>query len=137
MSDWLPTRNAMPPRSIGWSSTARIRMKSGPVFMILFHSPGKNPETTLGREFLIGNRSWDAQLYLRPNAWLTPDLQLRSDLPGSFADTQQAPMPRTPSMFNDACVNAFSIVAEAETKRFAVGDLRLDMPCLAGVEGFP
>ena len=38
-------------------------------------------------------------------------------------------------MFNDAWVNAFSIVAEAETKRFAVGDFRLDMPGLGVAEG--
>jgi hypothetical protein len=103
--------------------------------MILFHSLRKNPETTLGREYLIGNRSRDAQFYLRPNSYFTPDLQLRSDLLGSFADTQQAPMPRTPSMFSDTWVNAFAIVAEAEPKRFAVCDLRLDMPGLSVAEG--
>jgi hypothetical protein len=36
-------------------------------------------------------------------------------------------------MFNDAWVNAFSIVAETQTKRFTVGDFRLDKsgPCVA------
>src|ERR1700743_2730172 len=105
----------MPSRSIGWSSTARIRIKLGPVLMILFHflPLTENPETRLGREYLISDRPWNAQLYLSASSEFTPDLQLRSDLPSSFADSWQAPVPRAAAVFNDAWVYALSIVAEA------------------------
>src|ERR1700678_409051 len=125
----------MPSRSIGWSSTVRIRIKLGPVFIILFHSLRENPEAAFGREYLVGNRSWNTQLYLRPSSQFAPNLQLRSDLLGPFTDSRQAPVPRTSSMFNDACVNAFAVVAEAQTKRFAIGDFRLDMLGLRVVKG--
>src|ERR1700742_4362941 len=104
----------MPSRSIGWSSTARILIKLGPVLMILFHfSLTENPETRPGREYLISDRPWNAQLHLRPRPEFTPNLQLRSDLSGSFADSWQAPVPRTSTVFNDAWVNTLPIVAEA------------------------
>src|ERR1700728_826648 len=99
----------MPSRSIGWSSTARIRIKLGLLFIILFLSLRENPEAAFGREYLIGDRSWNTQLYLRPSSWFAPNLQLRSDLLGSFADSRQAPVPWTPTMFNDTRVNAFPV----------------------------
>jgi hypothetical protein len=38
-------------------------------------------------------------------------------------------------VFNDAWINALSIVAEAYTKRFAIHNFRLDMPGLCVAEG--
>src|ERR1700683_4959692 len=102
----------MPSRNIGWSSTARMRIKLGSVLMILFRSLTEKPETG-PRGCLIGDRSWNVQLYLRAGSEFTPDRQLRSDLFGALADSWQAPMPRTSAAFNHAWVHALSIVAEA------------------------
>jgi hypothetical protein len=43
-------------------------IKLGPVFIILFHSLRENPEAAFGREYLIGDRSWNTQFYLRPGS---------------------------------------------------------------------
>ena len=89
-----------------------------------------------GGECLIGDRPWNAQLYLRAGSEFTPDRQLRSDVFGAFANSRQAPVPGTSAVFNDAWVNALSIVAEAQTKQtFAIGDFRLDMSGLCVAEG--
>src|ERR1700757_2563527 len=103
----------MPSRSIGWSSTARMRIKLGPVLIVLFRSLAEKPETGPDREYLISDGPRNAQLYLGAGSELTPDRQLRSDLLGSFADSWQAPVSRTSAVFNDAWINALSIVAEA------------------------
>src|ERR1700723_3583021 len=102
----------MPSRSIGWSSTARMRIKLGSVLMILFRSLTEDPETGPG-DYLICDRSWNVQLYLRAGSEFTPDRQLRSDPFGALADSWQAPVSGTSAVFNDARVNALSIVAEA------------------------
>src|SRR5580704_13978802 len=119
----------MPSRNIGWSSTARIRIKLGSVLMILFRSLTEDPETGPG-DYFICDRSGNVQLYLRAGSEFTPDRQFRSDLFGALADSWQAPVPGTSAVFNDAWVHALSIVAEAQTKRFAIGDIRLDMSSL-------
>src|ERR1700690_208111 len=103
----------MPSRNIGWSSTARVRIKLGSVLMILFSSLTEKPETGPGGGCLIDDRFWNAQLYLRSGSEFTPDRQLRSDLFGALADSWQAPMPGTSAVFNHDWVNALSIVAEA------------------------
>ena len=103
--------------------------------MILFRSLTEKPETGPGGGCLIGDRSWNAQLYLRAGSEFTPDRQLRSDLFGALADSWQAPMPGTSAVFNHDWVNALSIVAEAQTQRFAIGDFRLDMSGLCVAEG--
>src|SRR3984885_5398436 len=92
----------MPSRSIGWSSTARMRIKLGPVLMILFRSLTEKPETGPGGGCLIGDRSWNAQLYLRAGSEFTPDRQFRSDLFGALVDSWPAPVPGTSSVFNHA-----------------------------------
>jgi hypothetical protein len=81
--------------------------------MILFRSLAENPETGLGREYLISDRTWNAQLYLRPGSEFTPDLQLRPNVFGSLANSWQAPVPGASAVFNDPWVNALSIVPEA------------------------
>jgi hypothetical protein len=43
-------------------------------------------------------------------------------------------MPGTSAVFNHDWVNALSIVAEAQTQRFAIGDFRLDMSGLCVAE---
>src|SRR5580658_4188282 len=103
----------MPSRNIGWSSTARIRIKLGSVLMILFRSLTEKAETGPGGGCLIGDRSWDAQLYLRTGSELTPDRQFRTDLLGALVDSWQAPVPGTSAVFNHAWVNPLSIVAKA------------------------
>src|SRR5580693_7604427 len=70
-------------------------------------------ETGPGGGCLIGDRSWNAQLYLRAGSQFTPDRQFRSDLFGALVDSWQAPVPGTSAVFNDAWVHALSIVAEA------------------------
>src|SRR5580698_4971599 len=102
----------MPSRNIGWSSTARIRIKLGSVLMILFRSLTEDPETGPG-DYLICDRYWNVQLYLRTGSEFTPDRQLRSDLFGALADSWQAPVPGTSAVFDDARVHALSIVAKA------------------------
>src|SRR5580698_3542033 len=102
----------MPSRNIGWSSTARIRIKLGSVLMILFRSLTEDPETG-PRDSLIRDRSWNAQLDFRAGSKFAPDRQLRSDLFGTLADSWQAPVPGTSAVFNHAWVNALSIVAKA------------------------
>src|SRR5580700_11259586 len=124
----------MPSRNIGWSSTARIRIRLGLVLMILFRSLTEKPETGPGGGCLIGDGSWNAQLYLCAGSEFTPDRQLRSDLFGALADSWQAPVPGTSAVFNDAWVNALSIIAEAQTKRFAIHNFRLDMSGLCVAE---
>src|SRR5271155_2165150 len=91
----------MPSRNIGWSSTARIRIKLGSVLMILFRSLTEKPETGPG-DYLICDRSWNVQLYLRAGSEFTPDRQLRSDLFGALVDSWQAPVPGTSAVFNHA-----------------------------------
>src|SRR5271169_784545 len=59
---------------------APVRIKLGSVLMILFRSLTEKPETGPGGGCLIGDRSWNAQLYLRAGSEFTPDRQLRSDL---------------------------------------------------------
>src|SRR5580698_10422649 len=103
----------MPSRSIGWSSTARIRIELGSVLMILFRCITERPETGPGAGCLIGDRSWNVQLYLRAGSEFTPDRQFRSDLFGALVDSWQAPVPGTSAVFNHACVHALSIVAKA------------------------
>jgi hypothetical protein len=90
-----------------------MRIKLGPVLMILFRSLTEKPETGPGGGCLIGDRSWNAQLYLRAGSEFTPDRQFRSDLFGAIADSWQAPMPGTSAAFNHAWVHALSIVAKA------------------------
>ena len=51
--------------------------------MILFRSLTEKPETGPGGGCLIGDRSWNAQLYLRAGSEFTPDRQFRSDLFGA------------------------------------------------------
>src|ERR1700690_3839050 len=72
----------MPSRNIGWSSTARIRIKLRSVLMILFRSLTEDLETGPG-DYLICDRSWNVQLYLRAGSEFTPDRQFRSDLFGA------------------------------------------------------
>src|SRR5580698_4706938 len=93
----------MPSRNIGWSSTARIRIKLGSVLMILLRSLTEKPETGPG-DYLICDRSWNVQLYLRAGSEFTPDRQVRSDLFGALADSWQAPVPGTSAVFNHAWV---------------------------------
>ena len=81
--------------------------------MILFRSLTEKPETGPGGGCLIGDRSSNAQLYLRAGSWFTPDCQLRSDLFGALADSWQALVPGTSAVFDPAWVNALSIVAKA------------------------
>ena len=81
--------------------------------MILFRSLTEKPETGPCGGCLIGDRSWNAQLYLRAGSEFTPDRQFHSDLFGALADSWQDPMPGTSAAFNHAWVNAFSIVAKA------------------------
>src|ERR1700693_16587 len=102
----------MPSRNIGWSSTARMRIKLGSVLMILFCSLTEDPETGPG-DYLICDRSGNVQLYLRAGSEFTPDRQFRPDRFGAPADSWQAPMPGPSAAFNHAWVNAFSIVAKA------------------------
>src|SRR5271169_6432639 len=126
----------MPSSNIGWSSTARIRIKLGPVLMIVFRSLPEKPETGAGGECLVSDGPRNAQIYLRAGSEFTPDVQLRSDVLGSLAHSRQAPVPRTSAAFKDAGVNARSIVAEAQTKqRFAISDFCFYMPGLCVVKG--
>src|SRR5271169_2524328 len=80
----------MPSRNVGWSSTARVRIKLGSVLMILFRSLTEKPETGPGGGCLIGDRSWNAQLYLRAGSEFTQDRQFRSDLFGALVPTAPA-----------------------------------------------
>jgi hypothetical protein len=68
--------------------------------MILFRSLTEKPETGPGGGCLIGDRSWNAQLYLRAGSEFTPDRQFRSDLFGALVDSWQAPVPGTSAVFN-------------------------------------
>src|ERR1700733_6104657 len=103
----------MPSRSIGWSSTARMRIKLGPVLMILFRSLIEKPKTGPGGEHLVSDRPWNAQLDFRAGPKFVPDRQLRSKLFGPLGESWYPPMPRTSGVFNDAWIHALSIVAEA------------------------
>src|SRR5208283_4013485 len=107
----------MPSRSIGWSSTVRIRITLGAVLMISFRSPSEKPEAATRRGRLVSHRPRNTQLYLGPSSEFTPDLQLRSDLLGSLPHSRQAPVPRTSAAFQDAWVNALAIVAETQTQQ--------------------
>src|SRR5690242_11840551 len=102
----------MPSRSIGWSSTARTRIKLGSVLMPLFRSLAEKLESGACRGSLVSDGAWNIQLYFRASSEFAPDLQLRSYLRGSLADSRQAPVPGASTAFNDAWVNALSIVAE-------------------------
>src|SRR4029077_10590852 len=102
----------MPSRSIGWSSTARMRIKLGSVLMILFRSLTEDPETGPG-DYLICDRSGNVQLYLRASSEVTPDRQFRSDLFGALADSWQAPVPGTSAALPHVWVNALYSLANA------------------------
>ena len=73
------------------------------VLVILFRSLAEKPETGPG-DYLICDRSWNVQLYLRAGSEFTPDRQFRSDLFGALVDSWQAPVPGTSAVFNHAWV---------------------------------
>ena len=68
---------------------ASVRIKLGSVLMILFRSLPEDPETGPG-DYLICDRSWNVQLYLRAGSEFTQDRQFRSDLFGALVPTAPA-----------------------------------------------
>src|SRR5580704_172010 len=108
------TNAAMPFRNRGWSSTVKMRIRSGGLCTI-FHPTKQSSHYTLAGS-LIRDGGGNRELNLSAGAGFTPEIQLRSNSLGALSNASQPPMPGTSAFLQHGGIDTLTIVADAKTK---------------------
>src|SRR5215471_5588177 len=128
-------RAAIPSRKKAWSSTDRMRIKSGLAVMGFRDSLSQKPKSGSHRRVTISDRGGDAQLNLRAESRLRPDFHSSTQRLGPLAHAWQTPVAGSPALIENGWIDTRSVITDAQKKlRIPVGELRVYLAGLSVVE---